>query len=121
MTQIVFLTALLWKHAFADLFLQTFHCGVNKTKYFGNSQRHYIEHGVLTFLVSVFFCAWYLALFVAFLDYIIHWQIDYFKSSVVKKFNIDRQSTVFWRLQSLDQFLHYTTYGMIVYIIWMWQ
>lgn len=117
MTGLLLLTALLWKHAFADLFLQTFHGSVNKSNYFGNGQRHYIEHGVLTFCIVIFFTDWTLALALALLDYILHWQIDFAKSWSVKKFSIDRQSKLFWRIQAIDQFFHYLTYSLITLLV----
>ena len=111
------LTILLWKHAFVDLFLQTFHTGGDKTLYIGKSHRHYIEHGFFTFVSVIFFTSWPLALALSILDYIIHWHVDYSKSKIVKHFSIDRQSRQFWRLQAIDQFLHYSTYAGIVFIL----
>ena len=119
MDVILLLSLLMIKHAFADMFLQTFHSGVNKSNYFGNGQRHYIEHGVLTFLVVLLFAPIQIALAVAFLDYVLHWQIDFIKSFVVKKFNIDRNSGLFWRIQSIDQLCHYMTYSLIVYLLYI--
>ena len=111
--EIHLLALLMIKHAVADLFLQSFHKDVNKLKYVSNAHRHYIEHGVLTAIVSAFFVAPQYALVAGFLDYIAHWHIDYSKSRLVVHFGINRDSTTFWRVQAGDQALHYLTYYLI--------
>lgn len=116
--EIIFLlTLLLFKHAVADLFLQTLHWSSSKTKYFSYAHRHYFEHGILTFVVCLIFVNWKLAFAMALLDYVAHWHIDFTKSHVVKYFNVDRTSGLFLRIQTVDQILHYTTYAAITFIL----
>ena len=109
------LALLMIKHAVADLFLQSYHKNINKIKYISNAHKHYLDHGILTFLVVIFFVPFQFALLVAILDYVAHWHIDHLKSRLVQYFEIDRDSTVFWRIQAADQALHYLTYYLIVF------
>ena len=106
---------LILKHAIADLYLQSFHNNINKLKYISNAHKHYLEHGLLTFLVVVCFLPFQFALLAGFLDYVIHWHSDHLKSRLVQHFEINRDSTVFWRIQAVDQALHYLTYYLIVF------
>ena len=54
MDVLILFTALAWKHAFADLFLQTLHYSPNKSQYISNAHRHYAEHGLLTVIICMF-------------------------------------------------------------------
>ena len=105
---------LLLKHAVVDLCMQSYNGAVKKTEYISNAHKHYLEHGLLTFLVVVCFLPFQFALLAGFLDYVIHWHIDHLKSRLVQHFEINRDSTVFWRIQAVDQALHYLTYYLIV-------
>ena len=112
----LFLFLLIIKHAIADLFLQTYHKGIQKDRYFGNGHRHYAEHGVCTFIVSGCFLPLPLALLAALIDYVLHWHIDSGKTLLVKKLGWKRNELRFWRLQTLDQILHFSTYMLIVFV-----
>jgi hypothetical protein len=115
--EVVLLFLLVIKHSFADLFLQTFNKNIDKTKYLGNGQTHYLHHSVLTLLITLNFTSIPLAIAVALLDHIAHWHIDFWKSICVKMFRVNRSSGTFFRIQSLDQMLHFLTYFIIVAII----
>lgn len=117
MIEILLIVLLFIKHAVADLYLQTFHIPGHKTDYFGKAHRHYLEHGIGTFIVIIFFTAWPLALAISLLDYLLHWHIDFGKSMFVQKKMIKRDSKVFWRIQCLDQIAHYLTYGLIAFLV----
>ena len=114
---LLLLTILMIKHAFADLFLQTYHTVGNKSKYISSSHRHYAEHAVLTFVICLFFTNITWAFLVAVLDYILHWHIDFAKHRLLNKFDIKRDSKQFFRIQSFDQMLHFLTYALIAFIL----
>ena len=114
---VMLLTLLLVKHAIADLYLQTLHLNTDKTKYLGNGHKHYIEHGLGTLLVCLFFVSPFLALVASLLDYLIHWHIDYLKTLYVQKKHVDRDSSQFFRIQTFDQIAHYLTYFALVYYL----
>lgn len=115
--EVVLLFLLIIKHSFADLFLQTFNKNIDKTKYLGNGQIHYFQHSVLTFLIAINFTSIWVALIVSLLDHLAHWHVDFWKSLCVKMFRIDRSSGCFFRIQTLDQMLHFSTYFAIVALI----
>ena len=113
----VLLFLLILKHSFADMFLQTFNKNIDKTRYFGRGQIHYSQHSILTFFICLpfahgFECAVLLAMF----DHLAHWHIDYWKSTCVKMLKIPRLSFTFYRIQTVDQMLHFATYAAIVYL-----
>lgn len=117
-TLILFLLVL--KHPVADIYLQTYHKNIQKQIYFGNGHRHYIEHGLLTFLIMLCFTHPIFALFIALLDYICHWHIDWSKTKVAKWLGYSRDSDEFWRLHTLDQALHFVTYGLLSVIYYLY-
>lgn len=112
----VFLFLLIIKHAIADYFLQTYHRNIKKQRYFGNGHRHYAEHAVCTFLVAILFMPLPFAVLASLLDYVLHWHIDYIKTRLVGILGWGRTEPRFWRLQTLDQILHFSTYMLIVAI-----
>jgi hypothetical protein len=115
--EITLLTLLLIKHAFADLFLQTLRSGTDKTKYLGNGHRHYLEHGVGTLVICLFFVNPTSALLVSLLDYLIHWHVDFVKTHFVRRMKIAHGTASFFRIQTFDQIAHYLTYALIVLLI----
>lgn len=112
----LFLFLLVIKHAIADYFLQTYHQGIKKENYLGNGHRHYAEHAGCTFIVAVFFLSPVNAVLAALLDYVLHWHIDLGKTRTVKWLGWSRTEPRFWRLQTIDQILHFSTYMLIVVI-----
>jgi len=107
---------LLFKHAVADLYLQSLiHYSQKKSNYFSlMGQVHYLQHGILAFLVLMFFVSWQFALLLSLLDYLAHWNIDHIKSRTQKYFGIQAPSRGYWFFASIDQMLHYLTYYVIV-------
>lgn len=101
--------ALLIKHAIVDLGMQS-RLEINKKVYFGNSQQHYVEHGLATIVVCMLFMNPTLALFCGVADYIIHWHVDYGKHQINARFGIKSQTQRWWWSNVLDQSLHYATY-----------
>jgi len=105
------------KHCIADIFLQTYHKHVDKSKYFGTGHRHYAEHGACTFILLLFFTNPIMALALGFLDYVIHWHIDWAKTTFCKNFEIQRNTPTFWRIHTLDQIAHFSTYFYITCLL----
>lgn len=114
---IFFLLAI--KHGVCDLALQALYCRPsNKHRYFsGRAHLHALHHGLGTLLVTVFFASMPLALLLALMDYLLHWHIDFVKSTLVKWFNYTLDSDGYWLLTTVDQNLHFATYLLIVLLI----
>ena len=116
--ELIILFALMCKHAVADLAIQSFRLPSTKRLWLNKGLHlHAMDHGILTFLVLLIWINPLVALGCALVDYFFHWQIDFTKSNIIYKFNIERLGPSFWRLQTLDQILHYATYLFIVYLI----
>ena len=114
----IILFALVCKHALADLGMQSFRPIAQKQFYFNKGLHlHSFDHGAFTFVVLLFFLNPITAFLLALLDYICHWHIDFIKSNVVKKLGIEKTGNTFWRIQTIDQILHYSTYMLIVFLI----
>ena len=111
------LLLLLLKHAFADLFLQSFHRGINKEHYIGNGHRHYLEHGMLTIITLFLFVSPEFAFLAGTIDYLAHWHIDFLKHRIISYFEVIRDGKVFWSIQAIDQCLHFCTYYLIVVLL----
>ena len=107
---------LLVKHAICDLALQpASYPGEGKRKYFGLHAhlKHYIPHGVGTFIVLMLFTDWQTSLFFAVVDYLAHWHIDYTKTGFVRRANLNRTKRRYWVYNAIDQIAHYLTYWVI--------
>jgi len=110
------LLLLLLKHVICDLAIQPIsYPNDNKRKYFGLHAhlKHYIPHGIGTFIVLIFFFDWQTSLLFGFIDYIAHWHIDYIKTNAMRKGNYTRNDRTFWVYNAIDQFAHYLTYWVI--------
>jgi hypothetical protein len=116
MNLILFL--LLIKHAIADLGLQGYIQGPSKQYYLSRKLViHSLHHGIGTFLVLLYFVNVELAFVLGILDMILHWQIDFCKTRFVIAFNLNNTQRNFWWVQAVDQILHYSTYVIIVALI----
>lgn len=113
------LFSLFMKHAFADLFLQSFRTPGNKAQLLSKSNAlHSGDHGILTVLVFLAFgFQLEVALVLGLIDFILHYTIDGLKTKFVQYKGWSRDGRVFWRLQSLDQMLHYATYGFLIFLV----
>ena len=110
---------LLIKHCIIDLWVQSLLTYTQKkSKYTSlSAQVHYLQHGFGTIFVLLFFISWPFAVLFGILDYIAHWHIDFFKSSMQKKFNVESASKGYWFLSSIDQGFHYLTYYIIILLV----
>lgn len=108
------------KHWFADFWIQTYEQTVKKGIYgdpIGIS--HTLEHVIgtlLALLIAGLFVTInpQLILLCGFLDFILHYHIDYVKMHYGIK---DNKTTRFWREFGLDQFAHQLTYILFTYIL----
>ncbi len=113
------LLALMMKHAVADLFVQSFRPPGNKGVLISKSNLlHSGDHSIGTFVViALFGYSFQVALLMAIVDLALHYIIDMSKTKFIRKMEWSRDGKLFWRLQALDQMLHYATYGLIVFLL----
>lgn len=79
---------------------------------------HALLHTVATFIILIFFVnIWWSFLF-SILDGLIHYHIDFLKMKInqITGWRADKDPQ-FWWLLGLDQFLHYLTYILIVFLV----
>lgn len=113
------LLCLFTKHFIVDFPLQTPFQWMNKGTYgHPGGLLHSGLHGIATILIFLFFTTAPLAIFLGFLDAIIHYHIDYAKMNLnrIKEWKCDKNPE-FWTLLGLDQYLHALTYLGLVCIM----
>lgn len=77
---------------------------------------HAAIHAVGTGLVLAFFIDTYQAITYAFIDFLVHYHIDWAKLNLNKRYNFKPDnSDGFWILLGLDQLAHHITYFAIIY------
>lgn len=110
---------ILLKHCTVDLWLQSLLTYSQKKSTYTSlsAHTHYIQHGIGTMLVLLFFIPWPLAIVFGMFDYIAHWHIDFLKSRTQRKFNVKSPEKAYWFLCSIDQGLHYLTYYIIILLV----
>ena len=119
MTIIIFILLALFgiKHFIADFLMQYDYMLREKGIYGATGGLHHaIVHASFTFLILVFFCNnANTVLALAFLDFAVHYHVDFIKQQLNKGLTpADRQ---FWIWLGADQALHYLTYvGIISYV-----
>jgi hypothetical protein len=126
---IILFFLLTFKHAFVDLFVQSYHNQIKKVHYLGGWP-HYTEHAIGTFIVTL--CAWrilgvtnlQLAILLAVIDGVAHWHIDWLKHQVLKYYEqrtglpmLEHRKNVYWLVQCVDQQLHFITYASLCLIV----
>jgi hypothetical protein len=117
---LLLLSLLLIKHAVADFFLQRAFMFKDKHVYGGSGGiTHAGIHGALTGLVLfVTISNLYLVLCLALADAVLHYHIDYLKSSWNVKTGASPSENRYWYAFGLDQLAHHMTYiGIIWYIV----
>ena len=107
------------KHCIIDLAFQplSYPEGKSKFNYFGlyAHLQHYIPHGLGTVFVLLFFVDPCTALICGLIDWFLHWNIDYAKTTIRNKNGWTNNDRQFWLLNALDQILHYLTYFLIIF------
>lgn len=76
--------------------------------------QHSVKHGVATFLILFLFAPTGWAVFLAVLDTVLHYHIDWLK---MNKGNRDISTKQFWTHLGLDQMAHQLSYLLIVGIL----
>lgn len=117
------LLMLMLKHTVADYYTQYSWMMKDKGRYLGfGGIAHSSWHGILTASILIYFnpmggipILWCLLLGV--LDSVIHYHIDFIKSNVWKTKNYGPNTQMYWVTHGTDQFLHFATYILIIYII----
>ena len=107
------------KHFIVDFILQPAYEYLNKGKYgHPGGVIHAAKHGLVTWLILAWAspCSYELATALAFMDYFLHYHIDYAKVNITGAFNFNARTTQFWWFLGLDQYLHYLTYLAIVWL-----
>jgi hypothetical protein len=118
MTLIIILLALFGiKHFICDFCLQFPYMLAEKGIYGAEGGRHHaLIHTAGTFLVlAVTIFSIEVAVFLAFLDGLVHYHIDWAKTNLSRKYTPADQE--FWLWLGADQGLHYLTYVGIIAII----
>lgn len=105
------------KHFVIDFPLQTPVQYLNKGTYgHPGGILHSALHGIGTWLCLVWFTP--LAVHLAFVDFVLHYHIDWAKMNLNKKLDLGPlTSEKFWWLLGFDQLLHSLTYLAIIYCI----
>lgn len=107
------------KHMFADYYLQTPKMLDGRGEYFhaGRAQ-HAIVHALGSAIVFLIVGApWSFILVIGFLEWVIHFNIDFAKANYSDKKQLQPNQAAFWRAAGLDQLLHNLTY---VAMAWAW-
>jgi len=118
MELIVLLTVLFTKHILADYFFQRAWMFPDKGIYGAwGGVAHAISHTILTSIILIFFTGWFTAQLLAILDGIIHYHIDYIKNNVWKSKKLTSNDSLYWMIHGVDQFLHFLTYVLIVFLV----
>jgi hypothetical protein len=106
------------KHILADFFLQTEIQLSQKGDF--NRIGGYIHagiHAVLTMAVFLFMKhPLGAALCAAAVDYVIHYAIDWSKFNIGRKMKTQPNDKAFWWSFGIDQYLHFLTYGLLIYL-----
>ena len=118
MTALTFFFLLTVKHAIADLFLQA---ELTDAKHGTKTQLtkprlwiHCLHHAVLTFFVALLLVGIGKALWLALLDFVLHFIIDYTKHWIAERNGVAHRNKKYWKYATIDQIAHYTTYFILV-------
>jgi hypothetical protein len=78
---------------------------------------HSLHHGIGTWVVLMMFTNYLTAICLAVLDMVLHHNIDFVKSSVVKKNAWTLDGKWYWVATTIDQNLHFAGYFLIVSLL----
>jgi hypothetical protein len=117
---IYFLLALLFvKHWYVDFINQSTE-EIHGKGIYGNAYgvMHSIKHGVATFLIFWWFLTnWPLAVIIGFMDFAIHYHIDWAKQNINRHWNYTPENPKFWAWFGADQLAHSLTYIFLVWVV----
>ena len=92
---------------------------VNGKGIYGNAHgiMHSIKHGLGTFLVFWLFIGEIeYSLILGFIDFVLHYHIDWAKININKKYNYTTENPKFWAWLGADQLAHSLTYLGLVWL-----
>jgi hypothetical protein len=117
---IYFLLPLLFvKHWYVDFINQSTE-EIHGKGIYGNAYgvMHSIKHGVATFLIFWWFLTnWPLAVIIGFMDFVIHYHIDWAKQNINRHWNYTPENPKFWAWFGADQLAHSLTYIFLVWVV----
>jgi hypothetical protein len=117
---LILFTLLIVKHFLADFVFQTHTMVMEKGTYGAKGGIHHsLVHGAFTaFLLLPFLSSLMFVLVIAFIDFVVHYHIDWAKMNINKHYGYTPANNEFWFWLGIDQLLHYLTYiGLIALII----
>jgi hypothetical protein len=113
------LAALFIKHWYIDFVNQSPEEVAGKGTY-GNAAGliHSIKHGVATFgIMIIVVYSFEVAVLVGFLDFLIHYHIDWAKMNINKRYGYTVENPKFWLWLGADQLAHALTYLWLVWLL----
>jgi len=115
----VLLAALFIKHWYIDFVNQSQEEIIGKGIY-GNAYgvMHSIKHGAATAIIMLFFVFNFeVAVLVGFLDFLIHYHIDWAKTNINNRYGYTAEMPKFWLWLGADQLAHSLTYLWLVWLL----
>lgn len=115
----ILLALLFIKHWYIDFVNQSNEEVAGKGTY-GNAHgvMHSIKHGVASFAVFwLFLNDWPMAVVLGFIDFFLHYHIDWAKMNINKRYGYTIEQPQFWTWLGADQLAHSLTYLGLVWII----
>lgn len=112
------LALLFIKHWYIDFVNQSME-EVNGKGIYGNAYgiMHSLKHGVATFAVFLIVgIVWPACVLLGFIDFLIHYHIDWAKININKRWNYTVENPKFWAWLGADQLAHSLTY---LFLVWM--
>jgi hypothetical protein len=120
MNEVLIIISLLFlKHFIVDFPLQNSFQYLNKGTY-GHlgGVLHSLNHAAFTLMIFSYFAGTYFGLFVASIDFLVHYHVDWAKVKLNKKMGWGPTThEQFWWLLGLDQLLHALTYIGLVWLM----
>jgi hypothetical protein len=114
----VVLALLFVKHWYIDFVNQSMEEVTGKGIY-GNAYgiMHSLKHGIGTaFVMWLFLNDLPFAVMLGFIDFVLHYHIDWAKININKKYNYTTENPKFWAWLGADQLAHSLTY---IWLVWM--
>jgi hypothetical protein len=114
----ILLALLFVKHWYIDFINQSME-EVNGKGIYGNAYgiMHSIKHGLGTFVVFwMFIVDIQYCLLIGFVDFVLHYHIDWAKININKKYNYTPENPKFWAWLGADQLAHSLTYLGLVWL-----
>jgi Protein of unknown function (DUF3307) len=114
----ILLALLFVKHWYIDFVNQSME-EVNGKGIYGNAHgvMHSLKHGVATFLIFwLYVMDFEYAIIIGFVDFVLHYHIDWTKININKRWNYTAENPKFWAWLGADQLAHSLTYLLLVWM-----